>query len=618
MVITANIIIEKRKELWEQYHNPNKDFEYIVAVANELMNNSELLKEVIDNPELLIEMTFTIVDKTKSTVPFFLNDIQHDFINRLNHSIEQHRQGKLLHLRFLVLKGRQQGFTSVITAYQLANTLIKKNFTGFTLADTSDNVRSIFQDKAKYVYNQLPEVLKPTEKYNSKTEMFFENLNSSWRINVASDQVGRSRTINFFHGSESAFWNCLISSIQSSLGEALTKDSIQILESTANGFNEFKDLWDSGEWINCFYEWWRTKEYKDEFESQDIKNKFLYNIDYKKDSEWIWERLNWLKYKLHLEDEQLYWYYNKYKNYLNKDMIKQEYPCTPEEAFLNSGNCVFSTELLMQRKVELQELYKNKSYKQGFFKFKWNDENSKDFILNSTIKFVESQTGIIKIYERPKAHGFYVLGGDTAGDGSDFFAGTIIDNTTGKRCATLHGKIDADIYTWQMYCLGIFYNSAMASIEINFNTFPVIELKRLKYPHQYKREEYDSISKKMQEKFGWKTDRNTRPLIISEEQSIIKDHIELFTDITMIEEALTFIYDKDMRPDATEGKHDDLLFSDMIAQSTRWQQRVERQPSRILEGFFTPTELEDEGYVNPNQHKNKVLNKPVSSRRRGR
>ncbi len=618
MVITANTIIEKRKELWEQYHNPNKDFEYIVAVANELMNNSELLKEVIDNPELLIEMTFTIVDKTKSTVPFFLNDIQHDFINRLNRSIEQHRQGKLLHLRFLVLKGRQQGFTSVITAYQLANTLIKKNFTGFTLADTSDNVRSIFQDKAKYVYNQLPEVLKPTEKYNSKTEMFFENLNSSWRINVASDQVGRSRTINFFHGSESAFWNCLISSIQSSLGEALTKDSIQILESTANGFNEFKDLWDSGEWINCFYEWWKTKEYRNEFESQDIKNKFLYNIDYKKDSEWIWERLNWLKHKLHLEDEQLYWYYNKYKNYLNKDMIKQEYPCTPEEAFLNSGNCVFSTELLMQRKVELQESYKNKPYKQGFFKFKWNDENSKDFILNSTIEFAESPMGIIKIYERPKVHSFYVLGGDTAGDGSDFFAGTIIDNTTGKRCATLHGKIDADIYTWQMYCLGIFYNGAMTSIEINFNTFPVIELKRLKYPHQYKREEYDSISKKMQEKFGWKTDRNTRPLIISEEQSIIKDHIELFTDITMIEEALTFIYDKDMRPDATEGKHDDLLFSDMIAQSTRWQQNVERQPSRILEGFFTPTELEDEGYFNPNHHKNKVLNKPVSNRRRGR
>ena len=593
MAITAKQVIQKRKELWEIYQDPNRDFEYTLAVANELLENASLLKEVTDNPELLIEMTFTIVDKTKSTVPFFLNDVQHSFINLLNEKIKEHNEGKLLHLRFLVLKGRQQGFTSVITAYQLANTLIKKNFTGFTLADTADNVRAIFQDKAKYIYNQLPEILKPTEKYNSKTEMFFEKLNSSWRINVASDQVGRSRTINFFHGSEAAFWNCLISATQSSLGEALTKDSIQILESTANGFNEFKDLWDSGEWINCFYEWWKTPEYKDNFESQEIKNKFLNDIDTKTKTEWIWERLNWLKYKIKLKDEQLYWYYNKYKNYLNKDLIKQEYPCTADEAFLNSGRCVFNSELLMQRKVELQELYKKTPYRQGFFKFRWNDEESKDFILNSTIEFVDSPIGMIKIYEQPKPHGFYVLGGDTAGDGSDFYAGTMIDNTTGKRCATLHGKVDADIYTWQMYCFGAYYNWAMASIEINFNIFPVVELKRLKYPHQYKREEYDRISKTYQEKFGWKTDRNTRPQIISEEQSFIKDHIDLFTDITMIEEALSFVYDENMRPDATEGKHDDMLFSDMIAQATRGQQSVEKIPIKKLEEFFTEKERED-------------------------
>ena len=79
MIITAKQVIEKRKELWKQYHNPNKDFEYTIAVANELITNTSLLKEVVVNPELLIEMTFTIVDKEKSTVPFFLNDVQHDF-----------------------------------------------------------------------------------------------------------------------------------------------------------------------------------------------------------------------------------------------------------------------------------------------------------------------------------------------------------------------------------------------------------------------------------------------------------------------------------------------------------------------------------------------------------
>lgn len=614
MIITAKQIIEKRKELWDKYENPNEDYKYTIAVAKELIQNKPLLEEVKQNPELLIEMVFTLVDKEKSTVPFFFNDVQKDFINKLNETIELHKQGKILQMKFLVLKGRQQGFTSVITAYQLACTLIKQNFTGFTLADTSDNVRAIFQDKAKYIYNNLPEILKPTEKYNSKTEMFFEKINSSWRINVATSQVGRSRTINFFHGSEVAFWTCLISDIQSSLGEALTKDSIQILESTANGFNEFKDLWDSGEWINCFYEWWKTKEYKNNFESKEIEKEFLGNVDGKEG--WIWQRLKWLKNTIKLEKEQLYWYYNKYNSYLNKDLIKQEYPCTDEEAFLNSGNCVFDSELLTQRKAELEQEYKQNPYKQGFFEFKWNNEETKDFIINHSIKFVESKTGMIKIYENPKQNGYYVLGGDTAGDGSDYNTGTCINNTTGKRVATVRTQANSDIYTYQMYCLGMYYNQALMSIEINFNTFPVIELKRLKYPHQYIREEYDSISKKMQQKFGWKTDRNTRPLIISEEQALIREHIELFTDIIMIQEAISFIYDENMRPDAMEGKHDDLLFSDMIAQATRWQQQVEKVQQKTLEGFFTETELQDLGYKDIETPININIVKPVSRRRR--
>lgn len=614
MKITAKALIEKRKEMWIENPDSNNDLEFVIAVANELLTNKDLLGEIRKNPEYLIEMCFTIVDKTKSTVPFFLNDVQKDFIeNELNKNIKLFEQGKILSLRFLVLKGRQQGFTSVITAYQLACTLIKPNFTGFTLADTSDNVKTIFQDKAKYVYNQLPEVLKPTEKYNSKTEMFFEKLNSSWRINVASNQVGRSRTINFFHGSEAAFWNCLISDIQSSLGEALTQNSIQILESTANGFNEFKDLWDSGEWINCFYEWWHTKEYRNNFESVDIEKDFLKNIETR--HEWIYERLRWLKNTIKLEKEQLYWYYNKYNNYLNKDLIKQEYPCSSEEAFLNSGNSVFDTDNLVKRKEELDREYKENPYKQGFFNFKWNNEETKDFIINSSIEFVESPTGMIKLYSKPKVGAYYVLGGDTAGDGSDYNTATVLDNTSGKRVATIRTQANSDTYTYQVYCLGMYFNEALAGIEINFNMFTVIELQRLKYPHQYIREEYDNISKTLQKKFGWKTDRNTRPLIIAEEQALIRDNIELFVDTTMILEAISFIYDDNMRPDAMPGKHDDLLFSDMIAQAIRWQQKVEFQGTKKLEGFFTDSELEDLGYVNNNTPKTQT-NKSIMKRRR--
>ena len=615
MVITAKQIIKKRKELWEQYKDINRDYEFTLAVSEELLTNRPLLTEIMNNPELLIEMIFIIVDKDKNTVPYFLNEVQIDFIeNKLNKTIELFNQNKILQMKFLVLKGRQQGFTSVITAYQLACTLLKRNFTGFTLADTADNVRAIFQDKAKYIYNNLPDAVRPTEKYNSKTEMFFEKLNSSWRINVATAQVGRSRTINFFHGSEAAFWTCLISDTQSSLGEALTKASIQILESTANGFNEFKDLWDSGEWINCFYEWWKTTEYRNSFETLDIKQEFLNNIEAKQ--EWIWTRLKWLKDIKHLDNEQLYWYYNKYNNYLNKDLIKQEYPCTPEEAFLNSGNCVFDAELLTYRKAELEEEYKTKPYKQGFFEYRWHNEDTKDYIINTSIKFVENTLGMIKIYEKPHNTGYYVLGGDTAGDGSDYNTGTMIDNTTGKRVATVRTQANADTYTYQMYCLGIYYNQALIGVEINFNIFTVIELQRLNYPHQYMREEYDNISKKMQQKFGWKTDRNTRPMIIATEQAAIRDHIENYVDIDMILECLSFIYNEDMRPDAMSGKHDDLLFSDMIAEAIRWQQKVETAPQKRLEGYFTPGELEDLGYKDKENPIKLNVTKSVMKRRR--
>ena len=611
--MTANELIEIRKKKWNEKHDIEYDKRLRAGIANELTTNKELLEEVRNKPEKLIELVFVVVDKEQKTMPFFLNEVQKSFVGVINKAKDDYSKDLISDISILVLKGRQQGFTTFVTAYQLANSILNRNFQGFTLADKSDNAEAIFQNKAKFPHSQLPYQLKPTEKFNNRKQLLFEKLNSSWAVDTATKDVGRSRTVNFFHGSECAFWKDGIQPIQAGLGEAFTKNCIKIYESTANGYNDYHTMWESGSYINCFYEWWRTPEYRDNFESKEIKDKFLSDIDTK--AEWIWQRLKWLKYSIHLENEQLYWYYNKYKNYLNKDLIKQEYPCTPEEAFLNSGNCVFNTEILTQRKVELQELYKEKPYRQGFFKFKWNDEDSKDYILNSSIEFVESNMGMIKIYQEPKTYGYYVLGGDTAGDGSDFYAGTMIDNTTGKRCATLHAKVDADIYTWQMYCLGMYYNKALVSIEINFNIFPVIELKRLRYPHQYIREEYDRISRKMEEKFGWKTDRNTRPKIISEEQSIVKEHPELFTDIDTIGEMLTFVYDEDMRPDATEGKHDDLLFSDMIAQAARCQQNVEKLPQRTLEGFFTKTELEDEGYINYNTPK-KGLNRPVSRRRR--
>lgn len=570
---TAREIIDRRRAEWARHGDIEHDKAFTDATAEYMLRpeNTSLRQEIADGPELLIEMLFVVVDKDQKTVPFFLNAVQQEFIDDLNRAKADFRAGRRLHLKFLVLKGRQQGFTSVITALQLACSITQRNFAGFTLADDSDNTETIFEDKAKFPYSQLPEAIKPTEKYNNRREFHFERLNSRWRVATAGSKgVGRSKTLNFFHGSEAAFWSDL-QQVLAGLGQALTKDAVQILESTANGYNEFKDLWDDGaNWEPKFYEWWKTPEYRQRFESVAKEVRFKSSIRSKPD--WIYKRCKWLVEYIGLDMEQAYWYYIKWRDI--KELIKQEYPCSADEAFLASGRCVFDKEIVIQRKEYLKQLYAERSPKRGFFLFKWNDPDTKDKILDDTIKFFEDQNGYITIYEDALPGYPYVIGGDTKGEGSDFFADTVINNATGRRVAVLHSDLDPDTYTHQTYCLGRYYNDALIGIEINFDLYPVKELQRLKYPKQYVRQVADDIGGKVQQKFGFKTDGNTRPMIISNEIVLIRDNIDLFTHIPMLDECLSFVYDDKGRPDAESGKHDDILFSDMIAVHIRTQQRM--------------------------------------------
>jgi hypothetical protein len=511
-------------------------------------------------PEKLIELVFIVVDKNQKTMPFFLNDVQHDFMNTLNKAIEDYDAGLITDISLLVLKGRQQGFTTLVTAYQLSCSILNRNFQGFTLADNSDNSEAIFQNKAKFPHSQLPECLKPTEKFNNKRQLLFEKINSSWAVDTATKNVGRSRTVNFFHGSECAFWKDGISPIQGALGEAFTKNCIKIYESTANGYNDYQKMWDSGAHINCFYEWWKTKEYRISFHTEDAKQDFLHDIDIKKD--WIWDRLRWLRDDKHLEPEQLFWYFCKWDKYLDKDLIKQEYPCTPQEAFLLSGKNVFDTAIILDRLSRLE-----KPLKRGYFLYDY------DGLHITNIRWVNDRSGYISIYQVPNVPQMteYCIGGDTAGEGSDYFTGHVLDARTGEQVAVLRQQFDADQYAKQMYCLGRYYKNALIGIEANFDSYPIMELQRLGYPKQYTREAQDTYTGKTEKRFGFKTTALTRPTIISKLVEIVREHCETICDRETLKELLTIVRNEKGRIEAPQGGHDDMMMGLAIAHHIRDQ-----------------------------------------------
>ena len=560
MTYTSDFLIERRKKKWEELHDIEYDKKLRTAIADKIIEEKELREEVIKYPEKLIEMVFVVVDKDKKTMPFFLNSVQKEFIKILNRAIDDYENNVITSISILILKGRQQGFTTLVTAYQLAKSITNKNFEGFTLADESSNSEAIFENKAKFPYSQLPDVLKPTEKFNNRRQFLFEKINSSWAVDTATKNVGRSRTVNFFHGSECAFWRDGIATIQAALGEALTKNCIKIYESTANGFNDYQKMWESGAHINCFFEWWKTSEYRINFPSEDIKQKFVKDIDQKDD--WISERLRWLRDEKHLDLEQLYWYYKKYEAYIDKRLIKQEYPCSPKEAFLLSGDNVFDTEKILARLTRIP-----KPLKVGYFIYDY------DGLTIRNIRWVNDRNGYIKIYQVPDSPEVtnYCIGGDTAGEGSDYFTGHVLDAKTGVQVAAIKHQFDPDQYTRQMYCLGKYYKNALIGIEANFDSFPIQELQRLGYNNQYVREVQDTYTGKTEKRFGFKTTLLTRPTIISRLIQIVREEVDSINDKDTLEELLTIIRNEKGRIEAPEGGHDDQMMGLAIAHQIRGQ-----------------------------------------------
>jgi hypothetical protein len=136
-----------------------------------------------------------------------------------------------------------------------------------------------------------------------------------------------------------------------------------------------------------------------------------------------------------------------------------------------------------------------------------------------------------------------------------------------------------------MWALAKYYNQAMIGIEVNFNKYPIEILKDWNYPRQYQREIPDTFTGGVKKTYGFKTDGNTRPLIIEREIVLVSEQINCINDIPTLNEMLTFIKDKNGRPDAESGKHDDLLFSDMIGEGIRNQQ------TRLIEKVIVDNRL---------------------------
>lgn len=149
-----------------------------------------------------------------------------------------------------------------------------------------------------------------------------------------------------------------------------------------------------------------------------------------------------------------------------------------------TGKSVFNSRAIAERLLHITE---PKAI--GRFEFDYDGTSI------TNIRFIEDAIdGFIRIYYEPEEGVPYVLGGDTAGDGSDSFVAQVLDNRDGRQVCTLRHTFDEDIFARQVFCLGIFYNEALVALENNYSTYPTAFLERLEYPNLYVRETVDNFT----------------------------------------------------------------------------------------------------------------------------
>lgn len=249
-----------------------------------------------------IQDNFTIINKSSENVPFTPNAIQDEYLYS--------GTGK-----DVILKARQMGFSSIILAIFATDFLLRENTYSVVVADIADNAMDLL-DRVKHYIRSYEEInnIKVPLKYNSKYELYNLATNSRYKIGTADNkEFGRSKTITNLHLSEFAFYPDPGRLFTGAM-QAVVPDGRVIIETTANGFNYFKTFWDECEMGER------------SFNPMFFKASKFYSSEF-------------------LE--------NKKKEV--KEKYKQEYPETPHEAFLTSGELFFDKEALGRYLESTQE-----------------------------------------------------------------------------------------------------------------------------------------------------------------------------------------------------------------------------------------------------------------------
>lgn len=525
-----------------------------------------------------------IRNKDTDLIKFVPNNPQQMF---LDHLLPNWKKGdlKMKGKREILLKARQEGFSTLIEALNFINTISYFRVNSVVIAHHKDSAEMIFEMVRTFL-RYLKEEKRPGKPlYDSKNELYFPDIDSRFKVLTAgSRDIGRGGTPTNVHASEVAFWDNG-ASILSGLLKSVPPSGNIFLESTANGFGNFYQIEvemarnKKSQFFLSFYPWFALEDYKiTEEDCNEDKNGVkprpsLIEMEHKNYEEGAKldgrEKEEEIEYEKSLIDnfgvsyEQLAW--RRWERLgQGADIFPQEHPATIDEAFISSGNPYFDSKKLQSLSIMLQ----NDIYK------------PKDIGIPKEYKNLWTLRNSLELWDEPKENYHYIISADVAegldsvnrGKKPDFNSADVICIEDWEQVGHLHGLWDTHTYGLSLSELGYWFNTSLIAVErnnmghatintlMNFCMYP-INLEG-DYRHGlYMHTDYDRNTKITQRKAGWPTNEKTKKEML--ENFIVcweKGPLKINSKKT-VSELLTFMKLPGGKAGGEVGKKDDCVIS---------------------------------------------------------
>jgi hypothetical protein len=479
--------------------------------------------------------TFDIRTKDGEVVPFDPTEIQKQVFK----DIQDYR-----FVQFL--KGRQMFVTTGTVIPALHVCFAKPGSRVCVAAHDERSAMEIGQFyRMMYEGNQALRELMPLKSGSKGQRSILFANGSKILFGTANSEFWRGFPTHFAHMTEAAMYDNLGKTI-ASLGQTVPESGTIVIETTANGDNTYREMWDDdgSRYFRRFLCWLNHPEYVSDLalpaDLTDLERDYITRrkLPARRASWWVRKRRSMPISERHL--------------------MQQEYPVTPEEAFLLSGD------KYLKRQVALPQ------------------------------SPPADAAGVVlcEVYnpEHQYVVGIDVAAGSERGDFSTVVIGNVTQRTV---AATMQVRLPTALFKLAAHTLLRAYGSPTTAVEVNTYGLDVQNYLIEQGVAMYRTVEYGDMAFTFGSGMGWITAPNTRPILYGAIMEAATGQTSWHVgDRRLAEELNALCYDKNNKPGAPKNGHDDLGCAFGIMVLACQQARPPERVVAVIQPWETPAQKE--------------------------